>query len=408
MHLARSASDDSNRANARHRLRSDMVGLRTLIVVMLCTATLFLPAPVLAARGATLSATYAATVPASALAGSTISVPVTVQNTGDETWNRSEPGPVLLTYHWESAGGGILIWEGVRSALGGDVAPGASRTVAATVVVPTYAGDYQLRFHLVKEGVIWFPTPATFYPIKVEAPYAVRFGSVPIFTYIAGRTHTVQVPLTNIGTSTWNAGGSAPIRLAYHWKDSAGQTLVWDGVRTTLPSDVAPGTSITLTASVVAPSACCGVTLTFDMVREGIAWFASLGGTPVPVPTTIEGARWSARYEAPPRWDVKAETTIIMPVTITNTGNVTWEANSEFAVSYHVLDADGRLLTWDGRRTSIGGELRPGQSRSVAVSYNIPTTPGTYFLNTEVVREGIAWLSDYASPPVQTRLTVLP
>lgn len=159
---------------------------------------------------------------------------------------------------------------------------------------------------------------------------------------------------------------------------------------------------------VVAPSACCGVTLTFDLVREGIAWFASLGGTPVQLRTTIEGPRWSARYDAPPTWETKPETTIILPVTITNTGNVTWEANSEFAVSYHVFDADGRLLTWDGRRTSLEGKLRPGQSRTVSVSYNIPTRSGTYFLNTEVVREGIAWLSDYGVPPVQTRLIVVP
>jgi hypothetical protein len=369
----------------------------------------------LAGPVARLSATYAATVPATAPAGATISVPVTVQNTGDETWNASGPGPVLLAYHWERAGGAIVVWEGLRTALGSDVAPGGSRSVAATVAVPAYAGDYQLRFHLVKEGVVWFPTPATFYPIKVEAPYAVRFGNVPIFTYIAGRTHTVQVPLTNIGTATWNAGGSAPVRLSYHWYNSSGQTLVWDGIRTALPSDVAPGATITLTATVLAPAfdlprgAFDAVTLTFDLVREGIAWFASLGGTPVPVPTTIESARWSARYDAPTTFEVKAgTTTIILPVTITNTGNVAWEANSEFAASYHVFAADGRLLTWDGRRTAVGGELRVGQSRSLAVSYDIPTAPGTYFVNTEVVREGIAWLSGYGVPPAQTRLTVVP
>ena len=392
------------------------VTVRTTVALIGSVALLFVQAPLaLAAPTLRLSATYAATVPATAAAGSTISVPVTVQNTGDETWNATGPGPVLLAYHWESAGGVILVWEGLRTALGSDVAPGATRTVAATVAVPAYAGDYQLRFHLVKEGVVWFPTPATFYPIKVEAPYAVRFGNVPIFTYIAGRTHTVQVPLTNIGTATWNAGGSAPVRLSYHWYNSSGQTLVWDGIRTALPSDVAPGATITLTATVLAPGfdlprgAFDAVTLTFDLVREGIAWFASLGGTPVPVPTTIESARWSARYDAPTTFEVRAGTsTIILPVIITNTGNVTWEANSEFAVSYHVFDAGGRLLTWDGGRTSVGGELRVGQSRSVAVSYDIPATPGTYFLNTEVVREGIAWLSQYHAPPAQTRLTAVP
>lgn len=364
-----------------------------------------------AAPTARLSATYAATVPATATANSTISVPVTVQNTGDETWNASGPGPVLLTYHWESSGGVILVWEGLRTPLGGDVAPGASRTVAATVAVPAHAGDYQIRFHLVKEGVVWFPTPATAYPIKVEAPYAVRFGSVPIFTYIAGRTHSLQVPLTNIGTATWNAAGDLPIRLSYHWHDGAGdQTIVWDGVRAALPSDVPPGATITLTAQIVAPARTFGsVRLTIDLVREGAAWFEFLGGTPVRFFTTIEGERWSARYDAPPTWDINTSSgPFTMPVTVTNTGNVTWEQNSPIAVSYHVFDADGRLVTWDGRRTSIGGELRPGQSRTLAVTYDVPASAGTYFVNTEVVREGIAWLSGYGVPPAQTRLTVLP
>ncbi|HET8568992.1 MAG TPA: hypothetical protein VFM93_08410 [Candidatus Limnocylindria bacterium] len=388
------------------RIAAALLGSVALLV-MQGTAALSAPAP-------RLSATYAATVPATATAGSTISVPVTVQNTGDETWSSTGPGPVLLAYHWESSGGAILVWEGLRTALGGDVAPGASRTLAATVAVPAYAGDYQLRFHLVKEGVVWFPTPATFYPVKVEAPYAVRFGSVPIFTYVTGTTHTVQVPITNIGTTTWNASGAAPIVLSYHWHDSAGRTLVWDGSRTALPADVAPGATTTLTARVRTPDAGLGasssVRLTLDLVREGVAWFEFLGGTPVRFFTTIEGQRFSARYDAPGTFDIKANAgpTMILQVTVTNTGNVTWEQNGPFAVSYHVFDGDGRLIVWDGRRTSIGGELRPGESRTIAVFYDQPQSAGTYFLNTEVVREGIAWLSQYGSPPAQTRLNVLP
>ena len=360
-----------------------------------------------AAPFGTLGASYAATVPATGAADTVLHIPVTVQNTGDETWNAAAPGPVLLTYHWLGADGAILIWEGVRTGLGQDVLPGSSRTISATVQAPKWAGAYQLRFHLVKEGVVWFPQMSSGYPIDIRSPYAVRFGNVPIFTYISGATHTLNVPLTNSGTTAWNAGGANPVRLAYHWFDADGRLIVWDGERTNLTADVPSGSSITLNARVVAPTT-SPVTLKIDMVREGMAWFEFLGGTPVQFNTTVEGARWSARYDAPPSASTKASfETIILPVTITNTGNVAWDAAGGFAVSYHVYDGAGRLLTWDGRRTSIGGELRAGETRTVSVTYNLPTDSGTYDLHTEVVREGVAWLSTYGSPPVATRLTVV-
>lgn len=379
-------------------------------VLIIVSALLVASPPADAARSATLGATYAATVPATAAAGSTASMPVTLQNTGNETWNFQGPGPVYLAYHWENEGGAIVEWEGVRTSLLSDVPPGASRTVNATVVIPTPGGNYGLRFHLVKEGVLWFPQMSARHAVTVESPYAVRFGSVPIFTYLTGTTHMLQVPVTNIGTATWNASGTAPIVLSYHWHDSGGRLLVWDGLRTALPADVAPGASTTITARIRTPDgAASPVMLTLDLVREGVAWFEFLGGTPVRFHTTIESPRWSARYDAPASFDAKASSEpILMQVTVTNTGNVTWEANSELAMSYHVFDADGRLLTWDGRRTSMGGELRPGMSRTISVTYNIPSAAGTYYLNTEAVREGIAWLSNYGSPPAQTRLTVLP
>jgi hypothetical protein len=65
-------------------------------------------------------------------------------------------------------------------------------------------------------------------------------------------------------------------------------------------------------------------------------------------------------------------------------------------------------LIWDGARTQLGGDLRPGESRTLTLTYIAPGAPGTYSVNTEAVREGIAWLSSYGSPPAATRLSVEP
>jgi hypothetical protein len=392
-----------------------MSGVRSRVIfVVAFAAGLVLPgagpqATALAAPMTTLAATYVANVPSSAAADTTVGIAVTVQNTGDETWNVAGPGPVLLTYHWLSPEGAMLVWEGVRTSLGTDVAPGASRTITANVQTPAQAGAYQLRFHLVKEGVVWFPQMSAGYRIDLQSPYAVRFGNIPIFTYIAGATHTVEVPLTNIGTAPWTAGGDTPVHLSYHWRDGAGHVLVWDGVRTSLPADVASGATTSVTARIVAPETSGSVHLTIDLVREGIAWFQFLGGTPAAFFTTVENARWSGRYDAPASAAARPNETKTIPVTVTNTGNIAWNATgaSPVAISYHQFDSQGRLVVWDGMRTPLGTDVAPGESRALTLTYVAPAA-GSYSLNTEAVREGVAWFSAYGVPAAATVLTVSP
>jgi hypothetical protein len=130
----------------------DNGGVTLRATMLIAALTLGFGSLATAAPHGELAATYGASPPASAVAGATIGIPVTVQNTGNETWNAAWPGPVLLTYHWETADGAIRVWEGIRTSLGTDVLPGEARTVTATVQVPAQAGSYGVRFHLVKEA----------------------------------------------------------------------------------------------------------------------------------------------------------------------------------------------------------------------------------------------------------------
>ncbi|HET8568894.1 MAG TPA: SpoIID/LytB domain-containing protein [Candidatus Limnocylindria bacterium] len=380
----------------------------TLGLGVLLAAALALAESASASPAAILGATYAAAPPASAAAGATLTVPVTLTNTGNEAWTAGGPNPVNLTYHWYDERGAILVWEGVRTPLGADVAPGASRQVTANVLVPSRGGLYQLRFHLVKEGVAWFPQQSGVFAVQVQSPYAVRFGTVPIHTYLATATYTVQVPITNIGTATWNAAGTNPVSVSYHWHTLAGDTIVWDGVRTPLPQDVAPGATVTVPVRVVAPDPLGPVRLTFDLVREGVNWFQFLGGTPVRIDTAVEAARYSARYDIAASTPAYIGETKAVPVTITNTGNVTWNAAGANPVNlaFHVFDSAGGTVVWDGTRTPLGTDLAPGQSRTLSLAFTAPTAIGTYSLNVDAVREGLSWFSGYGVPAGSTRLSV--
>jgi hypothetical protein len=89
-----------------------------------------------------------------------------------------------------------------------------------------------------------------------------------------------RMPMTvhNLGYVTWFSSGSQPTHLSYHWYNrDTGQIEIFDGVRTPLPHDVAPGGSATLAALVWPPARPGRFVLQWDLVLEGISWFSSHG-----------------------------------------------------------------------------------------------------------------------------------
>ena len=98
-----------------------------------------------------------------------------------------------------------------------------------------------------------------------------------------GKTYTVIVTVTNAGTMTWVATGPNAFHLSYHW---TGPASLYDGERTVLPYDVAPGETVDLKATLIAPSVPGTYTLKWDMVQENVTWFSTQG---VPTEDQIVG-----------------------------------------------------------------------------------------------------------------------
>src|SRR5207237_914526 len=99
------------------------------------------------------------------------------------------------------------------------------------------------------------PTPAgVAYPaLSVAAPAAAPDPTYQV-EWIEQRTppemqaaveHRVAVTLRNAGRLVWRAGG--PVAISYHWlPGEGGAPVVWDGKRTPIPRDIAPGESLTV------------------------------------------------------------------------------------------------------------------------------------------------------------------
>jgi len=112
---------------------------------------------------------------------------------------------------------------------------------------------------------------------------------------LAGRTHAMQLTLRNSGTHTWyrlsDPDSGTPYHLGYHWYDALGQHYVQppeEDHRTPLLGDVSFGARATFGEALLTAPHTPGVyTLTWDMVHEGVTWFASQGSPTLDVSITV-------------------------------------------------------------------------------------------------------------------------
>lgn len=231
------------------------------------------------------------TTPSNVSPGVTTSTTISFTNTGTLIWSAGGPNPVRVGYHWRDLHGNVVVWDGVRTPLLIDTPPGGTAVLIPTLQAPTTPGGYLFQWDLVQEGITWFQAQgATPLIVNVEVltPYGVLWETHNTPSAMArGSTAVVPMTLTNVGSMTWAAAGANPVRLSYHWLDSVGNVVVWNGVRTVLTADVPTGGMVSLNATLQAPSALATYTLQWDLVQEGITWFQGQGVTPPSVPVSI-------------------------------------------------------------------------------------------------------------------------
>ncbi|HUQ17138.1 MAG TPA: S8 family serine peptidase, partial [Candidatus Saccharimonadales bacterium] len=224
----------------------------------------------------------------------------------------------------------------------------------------------------------------------------------------AGTAFAATIGVTNRSSFVWGATGANPVRLAYHWSDLAGNTVVWDGQRSALPADVPIGTAATVRATITPPTVPGTYVLRVDLVREGIAWFSGQGVPTANLTAAVNnglGATYAPAAGA-------ASTFTFGPnaysVTVTNSGTRTWSASGPTPVhlSYHWLTSAGTMVVWDGARASLPSDLAAGQSAVIALPVTAPADAGSYLLRLDLVEEGIAWFSGQGVPTRDVPITV--
>ena len=109
--------------------------------------------------------------------------------------------------------------------------------------------------------------------------YRADFAAANAMTMATGEDTFIDLTVTNTGRVTWQPGAEAPFRASYHWLDGSTDRVVqYDGARTELPADIAPGASVTLAMQVRAPEKPGRYRLAWDLVQEQRLWFSTEGG----------------------------------------------------------------------------------------------------------------------------------
>ncbi len=126
-------------------------------------------------------------------------------------------------------------------------------------------------------------------PAHLPEPWAARFVAhdTPV-CMSAGQSVSVSLQVKNVGTETWKQEGQHPVHAGYKWFNAAGeQQMDMDDRRTALPAAVLPEDKVVFGASLNAPQSPGNYTVRWDLVAEGITWFADVGNPPLVVPVAV-------------------------------------------------------------------------------------------------------------------------
>ncbi len=240
-------------------------------------------------------------VPGELTAGSVVRVPLVLRNDGPQAWTTANG--YAVSYHWLGPTDATVVWDGRRSPLPSPVDNGATVSLEAVVEAPPVPGTYRLQWDVVQERVRWLseidPSPPPPIHVLVRAGHAMSIVAGGTPRWLApGERVPVRIAARNDGSSTWRSDGS--FALSYHWLDRGGGIVMWDGVRSPVPSLVLPGEVVMVEATVEAPTPAGLYRLQWDLVEEGVTWLSERDPSPEPGqlvvvanPPIVTPAMWS-------------------------------------------------------------------------------------------------------------------
>jgi SAM-dependent methyltransferase len=376
--------------------------------------------------------------------GSAVRGTFRVHNRGDTLWlHGRDPagGFVELGAHLLGEDGVLRRADLARASLPRDVAPGEAVDVTLEIPPSLPRGRYRLRLDLVDEHVVWFEqvgSPVLEVPLFVlpddgmpdSRDPGVLAADLVLLSPVAspwrvspGAGLSLDLRAINVGDTRWlpaTGGGPGTVavggRLRRH-----GDREERDFFRAPLAGDVPPGGRVEVKAAFGAPPEPGRYELVVDMVDEGVCWFGARGSSTIALPLDVVDAVPDSRHPGILRADISSPgpralsvdrgSVLSVPLGIRNTGNTRWlhspqPCSGHVSVGGRLRAAGGNEHELDFLRAPLPGDVEPGQRIEVDCALTVPSAPGRYVLEIDLVDEGVAWFGSRGSPTLTFDLTV--
>jgi RHS repeat-associated protein len=319
-------------------------------------------------------------VPSVMVPGQLYSVSVTMQNTGDTTWDAASLYRLGSQNPQDNS-----TWGGARVELPGPVAPGAIVTLTFDVTAPATVGTYNFQWRMVEDLVEWFGAFSTNVAVRDGINDALFVSQSVPSVMAPGQTYAVSVTMQNTGNVTWTSANL--YRLG---AQNPQDNNIWGVVRVELPGPVAPGASVTFNFNVTAPGTVGTYNFQWRMVEDNVEWFGDYS-TNVAVKDGVNDALFVS--QSVPGIMMPGQTYAVS-VTMQNTGNVAWSpANLYRLGSQNPQDNN----TWGVVRVELPGPVAPGASVTFNFTVTAPNTVGTYNFQWRMVEDAVEWFGDYSA-----------
>ncbi|MCX6022087.1 MAG: hypothetical protein NTZ05_10240, partial [Chloroflexi bacterium] len=196
---------------------------------------------------------------------------ISVTNAGKDAWAAAGAKRVIVRARFGSGAADVLL-----ALPEGGVPAGQSRTFSVLLTPDALPGDDELTLEMVDHLGAPLPDTATRKAVTIYAAgfqAVITANTVPT-RWLRGQEQTVTVTVRNAGGDVWTISGTNPMQLQAFFLNGTTTQAVgdnWTGTQTsTLPGDISPGESATLTFKMTAPTGYCCTKLGFQMVRKGI------------------------------------------------------------------------------------------------------------------------------------------
>lgn len=138
-----------------------------------------------------------------------------------------------------------------------------------------------------------------------------------------------------------------------------------------------------------------------------IAWTGQALGVQNLSPLPSDAFKAKIVVSHPPK-KIKTSSIFEVNTEVKNISQITWPAPQKNGVNlaYHWLDKNGKMVVFDGFRTSLPQELKPNGKVSLKAKVKAPNNPGEYILEFDMVQELVGWFGKRGSQTTRVKITI--